>query len=92
MLATDFASVVDQLAPLPFTSTLCPLVLSSFSALLPDVPEPSTTATAGDEPGIVVGPNTLPFLHFSISALTLTYYDARNRRDASRELRESARS
>ena len=32
------------------------------------------------------------FCIFSISALTLTYYDARNRRDASRELRESARS
>ena len=38
-----------------------------------------------DEPGIMVGPNTLPFLRFSISALTLTYYDARNQCDASRE-------
>ena len=49
-------------------------------------------ASHADEPGIVVGPNTLPFCILSISALTLTYYDARNRRDASRELRESARS
>ena len=40
-----------------------------------------------DEPGIMVGPNTLPFLHFSISAPTLTYHDAWNRRDAPRELR-----
>ena len=32
------------------------------------------------------------FCIFSFSALMLTYYDARNRRDASRELRESARS
>ena len=32
------------------------------------------------------------FCIFSISALTLTYYDARNRRNASRELRESAQS
>ena len=32
----------------------------------------------GDEPGIVVGPDTLPFLHFSISAPTLTYHDAQN--------------
>ena len=31
-----------------------------------------------DEPGIAVGPNTLPFLHFSISTLTLTYHDAQN--------------
>ena len=45
-----------------------------------------------DEPGIVVGPNTLPFLHFSISAPTLTYHDARNQRDAPRELREPTRS
>ena len=55
-------------------------------------PLPNEWCVDGDEPGIVVGPNTLPFCIFSISALTLTYYDARNRRDASRELRESARS
>ena len=41
---------------------------------------------SSDEPGIVVGPNTLPFLHFSISALTLTYHDTRNRRGTSCEL------
>ena len=45
-----------------------------------------------DEPGILVCLDTLPFSHFSISALTLTYHDARNRRDASRELREPTRS
>ena len=44
-----------------------------------------------DEPGIVVGPDTLPFLHFSISAPMLTYHDAWNRRDAPRELREPTR-
>ena len=44
----------------------------------------------GDEPGIMVGPNTLPFLHFSISAPMLTYHDAQNRRGASRDLREPA--
>ena len=38
-----------------------------------------------DEPGILVWLDTLPFSHFSISAPTLTYHDARNRRDASRE-------
>ena len=43
------------------------------------------SVNAADEPGSVVGPNTLPFLHFSISAPTLTYHDARNRRGASRE-------
>ena len=42
----------------------------------------------GDEPSILVCLDTLPFLHFSISAPTLTYHDARNRRDVSRELRE----
>ena len=46
----------------------------------------------GDEPGILVNLDTLPFSHFSISALMLTYHDARNRCDASRELREPTRS
>ena len=45
-----------------------------------------------DEPSILVCLDTLPFWHFSISALMLTYHDARNRRDASRELREPTRS
>ena len=45
-----------------------------------------------DEPGIVVGPDTLPFLHFCISAPMLTYHDARNRRDAPCELRKPTRS
>ena len=40
---------------------------------------------SADEPGILVCLDTLPFSHFSISALTLTYHDARNRRDDSRE-------
>ena len=44
-----------------------------------------TGTRTGDEPGILVWPNTLPFLHFSISALMLTYHDAWNRRGASRE-------
>ena len=39
----------------------------------------------GDEPGILVWLDTLPFSHFSISAPTLTYHDAWNRRDTSRE-------
>ena len=46
-----------------------------------------------DEPGILVWLDTLPFSHFSISAPTLTYHDAWNRRDASREpTRSRARS
>ena len=49
------------------------------------------TPGAVDEPGILVCLDTLPFLHFSISTLTLTYHDAWNRRDASRELREPTR-
>ena len=43
---------------------------------------------SSDEPGIVVWLNTLPFSHFSISALTLTYYYAQNWRNASHGLRE----
>ena len=45
-----------------------------------------------DEPSILVCLDTLPFSHFSISAPTLTYHDARNRRDASRELRKPTQS
>ena len=52
----------------------------------------SWSHVSADEPGILVCLDTLPFSHFSISALTLTYHDARNRRDASRELREPTRS
>ena len=47
------------------------------------------SVNAADEPGSVVGPNTLPFLHFSISTPTLTYHDARNRCDASRKRAQS---
>ena len=54
-------------------------------------PKLSRKQTRADEPGILVCLDTLPFLHFSISAPTLTYHDARNQRDASRELREPTR-
>ena len=47
------------------------------------------SVNAADEPGTVVGPNTLPLLHFSISAPTLTYHDAQNRHDTSRERAQS---
>ena len=40
---------------------------------------------SGDEPSILVCLDTLPFSHFSISTPTLTYHDAWNRRDVSRE-------
>ena len=58
-----------------------------------DVPASCTlTITPADEPGILVWLDTLPFLHFSISTPMLIYHDARNRRDASCELREPPRS
>ena len=68
------------LSPLPRTKN--PFLMSHQ--------QPSTPTV--DEPSILVCLDTLPFSHFSISAPTLTYHDARNRRDVSRELCEPMRS
>ena len=48
--------------------------------------------THSDEPSIMVWLNTLLFLHFGISALTLTYYDAQYWHNASCKLCEPLRS
>ena len=69
-------------------------VVDLYEAIMYNLPHPDPTPFIqhGDEPGIMVGPNTLPFLHFSISALTLTYHDAWNRHDAPHKLCEPTRS